>query len=69
MQEKIKSQAITFDDVLLEPRYSSVLPAEVDVSTQLTRRIRMNIPILSSPMDTVTESAMAIALAQEGGLA
>ena len=68
MQEKIKSQAITFDDVLLEPRYSSVLPTEVDVSTQLTRRIRLNIPILSSPMDTVTESAMAIALAQEGGI-
>jgi IMP dehydrogenase len=60
--------AITFDDVLLEPQYSEVVPAEVDVSTQLTHRIRMNIPILSSPMDTVTEHAMAIALAQHGGL-
>ena len=62
------SPAITFDDVLLEPRYSEVVPSEVDVSTRLTRRIRLNIPLLSSPMDTVTESAMAIALAQEGGL-
>ncbi len=68
MQNKLKYQAITFDDVLLEPRYSDVLPADVDVSTHLTRRIHLNIPIISSPMDTVTESAMAIALAQEGGL-
>lgn len=68
MHEKFAYQAVTFDDVLLEPRYSAVVPSEVDVSTRLTRRIRLNIPILSSPMDTVTESAMAIALAQEGGL-
>jgi IMP dehydrogenase len=61
-------QGLTFDDVLLEPRYSEAVPAEVDVSTQLTRQIRLNIPLLSSPMDTVTESAMAIALAQEGGI-
>ena len=54
--------------MLLEPRYSEVVPAEVDVGTQLTRNIRLNIPLLSSPMDTVTESEMAIALAQEGGL-
>jgi IMP dehydrogenase len=59
---------ITFDDVLLEPRYSTVVPADVDVTTRLTRRIRLNIPLLSSPMDTVTENEMAIALAQEGGL-
>ena len=65
---KLIGQAITFDDVLLVPRYSEVVPAEVDVGTQLTRNIRLNIPLLSSPMDTVTESDMAIALAQEGGL-
>jgi IMP dehydrogenase len=68
MLEKIKYQGITFDDVLLEPRRSDVVPADVDVSTRLTRRVRLNIPIVSSPMDTVTESAMAIALAQEGGI-
>jgi IMP dehydrogenase len=68
MDEKIVYSGITFDDVLLEPRYSDVVPAECDVSTQLTKRIRLNIPILSAPMDTVTESAMAIALAKEGGL-
>jgi len=61
-------RGLTFDDVLLEPRYSEVVPSEVDVSTRLTARIRLNVPILSSPMDTVTESEMAIALAQEGGL-
>ncbi|MGL6227517.1 MAG: IMP dehydrogenase [Thermoguttaceae bacterium] len=59
---------ITFDDVLLEPQYSEVVPAEVDVSTNLTRRIRLNIPFLSSPMDTVTERDMAVALAREGGI-
>jgi IMP dehydrogenase len=68
MQDRIACQGITFDDVLLEPAYSDVVPAEVDVRTQLTRSIRINIPILSSPMDTVTESALAIALAQEGGI-
>jgi IMP dehydrogenase len=68
MPSKIITQAITFDDVLLLPRYSEVVPAEVDVGTQLTRNIKLNIPLLSSPMDTVTESDMAIALAQEGGL-
>lgn len=68
MHDKLRYTAITFDDVLLEPGYSEVVPTEVDVSTQLTRRIRLNIPLLSSPMDTVTESAMAIALAKSGGL-
>ncbi len=68
MKDKIASTGITFDDVLLEPRYSAVVPSEVDVTTRLTRRIGLNIPLLSSPMDTVTENEMAIALAQEGGL-
>ncbi len=60
--------ALTFDDVLLLPAYSEVLPAETDTSTQLTRRIRLNIPIISAAMDTVTEARLAIALAQQGGL-
>ena len=68
MQERIAYQGITFDDVLLEPAYSDVLPKDADVRTQLTRAIRLNIPIVSSPMDTVTESDLAIALAQEGGI-
>jgi IMP dehydrogenase len=68
MQERISYQGITFDDVLLEPAYSDVIPRDVDVRTQLTRNIRINIPIVSSPMDTVTESDLAIALAQEGGI-
>ncbi len=60
--------ALTFDDILLVPRHSTVLPAQVDVSTQLTRDIRLNVPLLSAAMDTVTESEMAIAMAQQGGL-
>src|ERR1700682_2640193 len=68
MQERIAYQGITFDDVMLEPAFSEVVPRDVDVRTQLTRNIRLNIPVLSSPMDTVTESDLAIALAQEGGI-
>ncbi len=69
MQDKLPSAtALTFDDVLIEPRYSEVVPSEVDVTTQLTERIELRMPILSSPMDTVTENKMAISLAQEGGL-
>jgi IMP dehydrogenase len=65
---RIAKEALTFDDVLLQPGYSSVLPHEVDLSTRVTRDIRLNIPILSAAMDTVTESRLAIALAQEGGM-
>ncbi|HYF16204.1 MAG TPA: IMP dehydrogenase [Phycisphaerales bacterium] len=65
---KIIADGITFDDVLLLPRRSGVMPAEADTSASLTRTIRLNIPLLSAPMDTVTESALAIALAQEGGV-
>jgi IMP dehydrogenase len=61
-------EALTFDDVLLVPRHSQVLPSQVDVSSQLTTRIRLNVPILSAAMDTVTESRLAIAMAQHGGL-
>jgi IMP dehydrogenase len=68
MDGKIVATGITFDDVLLVPRYSAVVPSEVDTSTRVTRGIELKIPIVSSPMDTVTESEMAIALAQEGGL-
>jgi IMP dehydrogenase len=65
---RIAKEALTFDDVLLQPDYSDVLPREVDLSTQLTRGIRANIPLLSAAMDTVTESRLAITLAQEGGV-
>ncbi len=68
MIEKIGDRGVTFDDVLLEPRWSEIVPSQVNVSTRLTASIRLNIPLLSAPMDTVTESRMAIALAQEGGL-
>src|SRR5205807_8737373 len=68
MQERIAYQGITFDDVLLEPGYSEVVPRDVDVRTRLTRSIHLNLPIVSSPMDTVPESDLAIALAQEGGI-
>jgi IMP dehydrogenase len=65
---KILAEAITFDDVLLLPGRSDVVPREVDVHTRLTRNITINIPLVSAPMDTVTDSSLAIALAQEGGI-
>ena len=65
---RIAKEALTFDDVLLQPAYSEVLPREVSLSTQLTRDISLNIPLLSAAMDTVTESRLAITLAQEGGI-
>ncbi|MBX9705712.1 MAG: IMP dehydrogenase, partial [Gammaproteobacteria bacterium] len=64
----ILKQALTFDDVLLVPAKSEVLPKQVDLATQLTREIRLNIPLVSAAMDTVTEARLAIALAQEGGI-
>ena len=65
----VTGDALTFDDVLLQPDYSDVLPREVDLSTRLTRSITLNIPLVSAAMDTVTESRLAISLAQEGGIA
>jgi IMP dehydrogenase len=65
---RIALEALTFDDVLLQPDYSDVLPREVSLATQLTAEITLNIPLLSAAMDTVTESELAIALAQEGGV-
>jgi IMP dehydrogenase len=66
--EKIVAEGLTFDDVLLLPAFASVLPRDVQISTQLTSRIQLHIPMLSAAMDTVTEADMAIALAREGGL-
>ncbi|MDH4072933.1 MAG: IMP dehydrogenase [Gammaproteobacteria bacterium] len=65
---RIAGDALTFDDVLLQPDYSDVLPREVDLSTRLTREITLNIPLVSAAMDTVTESRLAISMAQEGGI-
>ena len=65
---KIIGEGLTYDDVLLVPDYSEVLPSEVNVSTQFSRNIKLNIPIVSAAMDTVTEAKMAIAIAQEGGI-
>ena len=59
---------LTFDDVVLLPRRSNIVPTEVDTTTQLTRNIRINIPLLSAAMDTVTEGRLAIAMAREGGI-
>src|SRR5437660_7719634 len=66
--ESGRATALTFDDVLLVPRHSDVVPTGVDVSTRLTRRIRLNVPLVSAAMDTVTESRLAIAMAQHGGI-
>lgn len=66
--QKFYGEGFTFDDVLLMPAFSQVLPRETDISTQLTKNIRLNIPMLSAAMDTVTEAGLAIALAREGGL-
>lgn len=68
MEDRFLGEALTFDDILLVPDYSEVMPKEVSVDTYLTEKIHLNIPILSSAMDTVTEARMAIAMAREGGL-
>jgi IMP dehydrogenase len=67
-EAKLEREGLTFDDVLLEPAYSDILPKEVDVSTQLTTQIRLNMPLVSAAMDTVTETRLAIAMARQGGL-
>src|ERR1035437_2882302 len=68
MIQDVLSEGLTFDDVLLEPARSEVVPAEVDTRTRLTRQIGLNIPVVSAAMDTVTESHLAIAPAQQGGI-
>ncbi|HPC99182.1 MAG TPA: IMP dehydrogenase [Bacteroidales bacterium] len=68
IKDKILFEGLTFDDVLLIPAYSEVLPREVDISTMFSRRIRLNTPVVSAAMDTVTEAEMAIAIAREGGI-
>ena len=65
---KFFGEGLTFDDVLLQPAFSQVLPRETDIRTKLTKEIILNIPMLSAAMDTVTEANLAIALAREGGI-
>ena len=66
--EKFVKEGLTFDDVLLIPAESDVLPRDVDVSTRLTAAVKLNIPLMTAAMDTVTEARMAIAIAREGGI-
>ncbi len=68
LQDKIDFEGLTFDDVLLIPAYSEVVPRDVDISTQFTKKIKLNTPIVSAAMDTVTESSLAMAIAREGGI-
>ena len=66
--QKIIGEGLTYDDVLLVPDYSDILPHQVNVTTQFSRNIKLNIPIVSAAMDTVTEAKMAISIAQDGGI-
>ena len=66
--QKIIGEGLTYDDVLLVPDYSDILPHQVNVTTQFSRNIKLNIPIVSAAMDTVTEAKMAISMAQDGGI-
>ena len=66
--DRVKMDGLTFDDVLLIPAYSEVLPREVSLSTKFSRNITLNVPIVSAAMDTVTEAQLAIAIAREGGI-
>ena len=68
IKERVVQEGLTFDDVLLVPAYSDVLPREVNVKSRFSRNITLNIPIVSAAMDTVTEAPMAIAIAREGGI-
>ena len=66
--DRVKMDGLTFDDVLLIPAYSEVLPNQVDLKTRFSRNIELNVPLVSAAMDTVTESSLAIAIAREGGI-
>lgn len=68
LKDRIQTEGLTFDDVLLIPAYSEVLPREVNISTRFSRNVQLNTPIISAAMDTVTEAEMAIAIAREGGI-
>ena len=68
IEQRVQQEGLTFDDVLLVPAYSEVLPREVNVKSKFSRNISLNIPIVSAAMDTVTEAPMAIAIAREGGI-
>ena len=67
MEDRFSKVGLTFDDVLLVPQKSEILPRDIEISTYLTKKIKLNIPLMSAAMDTVTDSRLAIAIAREGG--